>query len=70
MKSESFEILLAASAVLRQGSRLTTGLGFGLLEWRHRRARRQRNLAELRALDAGRLADIGLSEEARARIAG
>jgi uncharacterized protein YjiS (DUF1127 family) len=35
---------------------------------RHR-SRRRRNLAELRALDSGRLQDIGLSEAARARMA-
>ena len=34
------------------------------------RNRRQRNLAELRALDVERLADIGLSAWARSRITG
>jgi len=36
---------------------------------RHR-TRRKKNLAELRALDACRLQDIGLSEQARSRIIG
>lgn len=53
-----------------KGSRGGHALARGLLEPLHRRARRNRNLAELRALDACRLADIGLSEEARGRIVG
>ncbi len=44
--------------------------GHGLLEMVRRRSRRRRNLTELRALDACRLQDIGLSEQARARIIG
>ncbi len=44
--------------------------GLGLLAMVRHRARRRRTLAELRALDGGRLADIGLSQEARARIVG
>lgn len=52
------------------GEHRATTLGLGLLERVRRRVRRKRNLAELRALDAGRLEDIGLSEEARARIVG
>jgi uncharacterized protein YjiS (DUF1127 family) len=38
--------------------------------WAAHRSRRRRNLAELRALDSGRLQDIGLSEAARARMVG
>lgn len=38
---------------------------FGLVR---RRRRRGRDLAELAALDSGRLPDIGLSEAGRARI--
>ena len=41
-----------------------------LLTLVRRRAQRRKNLAELRALDGIRLADIGLSERARARILG
>lgn len=44
--------------------------GHGLLEMVRHRTRRRRNLAELRALDACRLQDIGLSEQARSRIIG
>ncbi len=44
--------------------------GHGLLEMVRHRSRRRRNLTELRALDACRLQDIGLSEQARARIIG
>ncbi len=44
--------------------------GHGLLEMVRHRSRRRRNLAELRALDSGRLQDIGLSEAARARMVG
>ena len=42
----------------------------GLLALMRHRSRRRRNLAELRALDACRLQDIGLSEAARARMTG
>ena len=42
----------------------------GLLAMVRHRSRRRRNLAELRALDAGRLQDIGLSEAARAQMIG
>lgn len=45
-------------------------LGRVLLQRIRVRTRRQRNLAELRALDAERLADIGLSAWARSRITG
>ena len=45
-------------------------LGRELLQRIRIRVRRQRNLAELRALDAERLQDIGLSEWARARLTG
>ncbi len=45
-------------------------LGRALLQRIRVRTRRQRNLAELRALDAERLADIGLSAWARSRITG
>jgi len=41
-----------------------------LLEIVRHRVRRRKNLAELRALDACRLEDIGLSESGRARIVG
>ena len=41
-----------------------------LLEIVRHRARRRRNLAELRALDTCRLEDIGLSAAARARMIG
>ena len=41
-----------------------------LLEIVRHRARRRKNLAELRALDACRLEDIGLSATARARMIG
>jgi uncharacterized protein YjiS (DUF1127 family) len=41
-----------------------------LLEIVRHRARRRKNLAELRALDACRLEDIGLSAAARARMVG
>jgi uncharacterized protein YjiS (DUF1127 family) len=44
--------------------------GVGLISLVRLRIRRRRNLAELRALDAGRLEDIGLSEATRARITG
>jgi uncharacterized protein YjiS (DUF1127 family) len=44
--------------------------GVGLIGLVRLRIRRRRNLAELRALDAGRLEDIGLSEATRARITG
>jgi uncharacterized protein YjiS (DUF1127 family) len=47
-----------------------TKSGLGLLQRVRLRVRRRRNLAELRGLDAGRLEDIGLSEEARARLVG
>lgn len=40
----------------------------GLLEAVRHRARRRKNLAELRALDMCRLEDIGLSAAARARM--
>lgn len=42
----------------------------GLLAMVRHRARRRKNLAELRALDACRLADIGLSAAARSRMVG
>ena len=42
----------------------------GLLEAVRHRARRRKNLAELRALDACRLEDIGLSPVARSRMLG
>ena len=42
----------------------------GLLELVRHRSRRRRNLAELRALDACRLQDIGLSEAARSQMTG
>ncbi|MDX1575340.1 MAG: hypothetical protein R3285_04045 [Kiloniellales bacterium] len=53
-------------------NRLRSGTkgGHGLLELVRHRSRRLKNLAELRALDSARLQDIGLSEEARARIVG
>ena len=70
MKSDSLVILMTASTLLRQGSRQATALGLELLERRRRWLRRERNLAELRALDAGRLDDIGLSEPARAQMVG
>lgn len=42
--------------------------GLELAKRVRRRGQRERNLAELKALDAGGLADIGPSEAARARI--
>lgn len=42
----------------------------GLLEAVRHRARRRKNLAELRALDACRLEDIGLSVASRSRMLG
>jgi len=42
----------------------------GLLKVVRYRARRKKNLAELRALDSCRLQDIGLSAEARVRMVG
>ncbi len=70
MKSDSLVILMAASTLVRDGSRQAAALGLGLLERRRRWLRRERNLDEVRALDAGRLDDIGLSEAARARMVG
>jgi len=70
MKSNSLVILMTVSTVLRHGSHQATALGLGLLERVRRSRRRERNLAELRALDAGRLDDIGLSAAARARMVG
>lgn len=47
-----------------------TTVGQGLLERVRHRARRRKNLAELRDLDCSRLRDIGLSEAARDRMVG
>lgn len=70
MKSESFMVLFAASTMVRHGAQRGTDLGLEVLERLRRHRRRDRNLAELRALDAARLADIGLSAAARARMVG
>lgn len=64
------QYLVAAMTVVRDGVRWESNLGPELLKWVRRRRRRKRNLAELRALDGGRLADIGLNESTRARIVG
>lgn len=45
-------------------------MALGLLTLMRRRVRRRKNLAELRALDRSRLADIGLNESSRAQILG
>ncbi len=61
---------MATLATNGNGRSRATKSGLGLLQRVRLRVRRRRNLAELRALDACRLADIGLSEEARARLVG
>ena len=64
------EYLVAAMTVVRDGVRWESNLGAELLKWARQRRQRERNLAELRALDVGRLADIGLNESTRAQIVG
>jgi len=59
---------MATRMKIRNGQMRATRPGHGLLEMVRHRTRRKKNLAELRALDACRLEDIGLSEAARARI--
>ena len=61
---------MATLMTARSGRARAIPFGQGLLQRIRFRARRQRNLAELRALDAERLEDIGLNEWARARITG
>lgn len=61
---------MATLMKVRNGQLRATGADHGLLEMVRHRSRRRRNLAELRALDTCRLQDIGLSEEAWARIIG
>ncbi len=61
---------MTARMKIRNEQRRATRPGHGLLEMVRQRSRRRRNLTELRALDACRLQDIGLSEQARARIIG
>ena len=64
------QYLVAAMTVVRNGDRWESNLGAELLKWARQRRQRERNLAELRALDVGRLADIGLKESTRAQIVG
>ena len=61
---------MAARMKIRNGQLQAAKPGHGLLEMVRHKSRRRRNLAELRALDTCRLQDIGLSEQARARIIG
>jgi uncharacterized protein YjiS (DUF1127 family) len=61
---------MATRMKILNGRLRTARPGPGLLALVHYRSRRRRNLAELRALDACRLQDIGLSEQGRARIVG
>ena len=61
---------MAARMKIRNEQLRAARPGHGLLEMVRHRSRRRRNLAELRALDTCRLQDIGLSEQARARIIG